>query len=79
MKLGFECCVDDEALWINHKHKWYMIIWVVDMLIACKDMGALSAVKKALLGSFKGRDLGPTERFLNDTITVDKKAGTVKA
>ena len=78
VRLGFECCTDDEALWINHKHNVYMIIWVDDMLIACKDLGALSACKKALLGAFKGRDLGPTDRFLNASITVNKQAGTVK-
>ena len=78
IRLGFECCADDEALWINHKHNLYMVLWVDDMLLVCKNLSALTACKSALLGAFKGRDLGPTERFLNARIGIDKSAHTVK-
>ena len=74
----FESCVDDVALWINQKHNIHMIMQADCMQIACKDLGVLTACKKAHIGAFMDRDLGPTDRFLNASITADKHSGTVE-
>jgi hypothetical protein len=55
-----------------------MITFVDDLLIACKDLTDMTAVKKALEADFTLKDLGEVRRFLGVQVDRDWAAGTIK-
>ena len=81
-QMRFKQSDNDQALWVRPRTDKtpavFILLWVDDLLIACLDRETLDTIKKVLLSHFKGRDLGETDRYLNVTITRDRKQKTLK-
>jgi hypothetical protein len=80
-RLGFEPSDADQALWVVRGQdgpKVYILHYVDDLIMACCAMARLAAVKRKILAVFKGRDLGPADRYINIRIDRDREARTLK-
>ena len=84
-EIGLEPCPSDQALWRTKSStptpttpRIYVLHWVDDLLISCRDQDVLNTFKKELLTHFKGRDLGDAKSYLNIHIARDRKARTLK-
>ena len=53
----------------------YLLIYVDDMLIVCKNMGDIIQLKKALNSEFEMKDLGAAKKILGIDISRDRKKG----
>ena len=56
----------------------YLLIYVDDMLIACKDKGEIKKLKIILKSEFDMKDLGAARRILGIDIIRDRNRGTPK-
>jgi len=79
--VGFTQSENDRALWIrpkiNRAARVLLLHWVDDLIIASEDLATLQAVKKSILGRFKGRDLGEVTSYLNVAVVRDRKNKTL--
>jgi len=57
-------------MWVLH--------WVDDLQLAHRELHEVQKLKKSLLSSFKGKDLGETKRYLNMEVDRDRSAKTLK-
>lgn len=58
----------------NHDHL-YLLLYVDDMLIACKSMTEVKKIKEQLSLEFDMKDMGPASRILGIGIKRDRKKG----
>jgi hypothetical protein len=71
----YDCCVyyhvfkDGEII--------LLLLYVDDMLIACKDMSKIQELKKQLGDEFDMKDLGAAQKILGIEIRRDRKAGKI--
>ena len=77
-KVGFTPCPDDGGTWKHSKHGTLAVIWVDDILVAGADPRVTKAAKAALLGVFKGTDLGEATEYLSARIDRDRRAKTLR-
>lgn len=77
VELGFTAATSDEGLWILHGNsstpEVLLFLWVDDLLLISSSKPRLEKVKGWILSKFKGRDLGPADRFLG--ISIDRDRG----
>ena len=67
-----DCCVyfrEDSSMMV------YLVLYVVDMLIANMSMSLIENLKQKLKGEFDMKDLGPTKKILGMQLHRDRKAG----
>lgn len=55
----------------------YLLIYVDDMLIACKELKEIQRLKNSLNSEFHMKDLGPAKRILGMDITRNRKLRTL--
>ena len=53
----------------------YLLLYVDDMLIACKNMSEINSLKTQLQGEFEMKDLGAAKKKLGMEIHRDQKVG----
>lgn len=51
----------------------YLLLYVDDMLITCKEIDHIDKVKCILRSEFKMKELGPTKRILDMKINRNRK------
>ena len=71
----FDCCVYHKD--VKDGSKIYLLLYVDDMLIACKHMDQIDALKKQLKGSFEIKDLGEAKKILGVELIRNRKNGTL--
>lgn len=78
-QLGFTASVADPGLYIKPgKHMVYVLVYVDDILIICKNADSATAVKSVLMKIFDIRDLGEAVLFLGMEIIRSRADGTLK-
>ena len=75
---NFQRCPFD--CYVYHKDmedgsKIYLLLYVDDMLIACKHMDQIDALKQQLRGSFEMKDLGEAKKILGVELIRNRKNG----
>ena len=73
IKSEYDSCVYHTKLFDNTYI--YLLLYVDDMLIACKHPNEINKVKTQLSGEFEMKDLGPAKRILGMEIIRDRKIG----
>lgn len=76
--LNFRRSKNDNCLYIlkeKDNNNVYLILFVDDLLICCKDKGKLNEIKYLLMKSFKMKDLGMIKTYLGININYDYKNG----
>jgi len=78
--LGFKASDADASLFVLDKgeHKVFMLVYVDDILVACKCGQAVRDVKQLVGSLFDVRDLGEARFFLGMEITRDWEKGSIK-
>ena len=56
----------------------YLLLYVDDILVACKYIADLDILKQQLKSVFEMKDLGPTQKILGIYITRDKRERNIK-
>ena len=75
MRCNFDCCVYYKQ--IDSYHYKYMLLYVDDILIACKVREEIEALKQKLTSKFDMKDLGHAKKILGMEITRDRRKGTM--
>ncbi|KAH9743535.1 hypothetical protein KPL70_003339 [Citrus sinensis] len=75
MRCNFDCCVYYKQ--IDSDHHIYLLLYVDDMLIACKVREEIEALKHMLNSEFDMKDLGHAKKILGMEITRDRRKGTM--
>lgn len=77
--MGFQASEADPGLWVlrGKESTVYLLVYVDDLLIASRDLGAVQAVKDMLMSIFDARDLGEARVFLGMEIVRDRVQGTI--
>ncbi|KAH9705555.1 hypothetical protein KPL70_011923 [Citrus sinensis] len=75
MRCNFDCCVYYKK--IDSDHHIYLLLYVDDMLIACKEREEIEALKQMLNSEFDMKDLGHAKKILGMEITRDGRKGTM--
>ena len=70
---NFDCCVYFKI--IEGGDKIYLLLYVDDMLIACKEMEFINYLKQQLSNTFKMKDLGVANKILGIQLMRDIKNG----
>ncbi|KAH9657209.1 hypothetical protein KPL70_022963 [Citrus sinensis] len=70
---SFDCCVYVKT--IEGGDKIYLLLYVDDMLIACKEMEFINELKQQLSNIFEMKDLGPAKKILGVQLKRDRKNG----
>ncbi|KAH9686286.1 hypothetical protein KPL70_014312 [Citrus sinensis] len=68
---SFDCCVYFKT--IEGGDKIYLLLYVDDMLIACKEMKFINELKQQLSNSFEMKDLGAAKKILGVQLKRDRK------
>jgi hypothetical protein len=78
--LGFVPSDADPSLWVLHRLDGpvYVLVYVDDLLVAGKLLGAVEAVKASLMSAFDARDLGDAAYFIGMEIVRDRAASSLK-
>ena len=74
IRIGFIQSKADPCLYVNHKRKIWITIWVDDLLIAGKDGNEIACIKKQLGDEFEMKDLGLIKHFLGMRITRENRS-----
>jgi hypothetical protein len=80
-KFGFTACKSDSSLFVNkesYESHVYLLTYVDDLLIVCKEGEIIEQVKAKLTGIFSIHDLGEIKSFLGCEITKDETTGSLK-
>ena len=79
VKIGFRRCNADRCLYVKEQNGiiCYVLLYVDDLLIFCRDMKTIVAVKKLLSEEFEMTDLGKANSFLGMQIEQDIENGTI--
>lgn len=74
-KIGFERSNYDYCLYVNNKFKdpAYILLFVDDMLICCKDKRIIEEIKEKLSDRFKMKDMGKVSKYIGIEIDYDIK------
>ena len=75
MRCNFDCCVYYKQ--IDSDHHIYLLLYVDDMLIACKVREEIEALKQKLNSEFDMKDLGHAKKILGMEIKRDRRKGTM--
>ncbi|KAH9754462.1 reverse transcriptase Ty1/copia-type domain-containing protein [Citrus sinensis] len=75
-RCSYDCCVYHKDL--RGGSKIYMLLYVDDMLIACKHMDQIDELKKQLKNAFEMKDLGAAKKILGVAFLRDSKKGILK-
>lgn len=77
-KMGFaESCADPGLFIKNSGTPIYLLIYVDDIALVCKDTSELQATKTKIMEVFEARDLGPSSYFLGMDIIRDRANRTI--
>ncbi|KAH9671115.1 hypothetical protein KPL70_017228 [Citrus sinensis] len=71
----FDCCVYHKG--VGDDSEIYLLLYVDDMLIACKHMDQINKLKQQLRGSFDMKDLGEAKKILGVELIRDRRNGTL--
>ncbi|KAH9779667.1 hypothetical protein KPL71_007786 [Citrus sinensis] len=71
----FNCCVYHKD--VGDDREIYLLLYVDDMLIACKHMDQINKLKQQLMGSFNMKDLGEAKKILGVELIRDRRNGTL--
>ena len=74
-RCSFDCCVYYKLL--ETRHYIYLLLYVDDMLIACKIKDEIEALKELLSSEFDMKDLGHAKKILGMDIKRNRKEGTM--
>ncbi|KAH9650187.1 hypothetical protein KPL70_026271 [Citrus sinensis] len=74
-RCSFDCCVYYKLL--ETHHYIYLLLYVDDMLIACKIKDEIEALKELLNSEFDMKDLGHAKKILGMDIKRNRKEGTM--
>ena len=80
LRSGFQRSCFDSCVYFKKTEKGnliYLLIYVDDMLVICKDMADINILKDALKSEFEMKDLGAAKRILGIDIIRDRKRGTL--
>jgi hypothetical protein len=80
-KFGFTACKSDSSLFVNkesYESHVYLLTYVDDLLIVCKEGETIEQVKSKLTCIFSIHDLGEIKSFLGCEITKDETTGSLK-
>ncbi|KAH9650990.1 hypothetical protein KPL70_026576 [Citrus sinensis] len=75
-RCSYDCCVYHKNL--IDGDKIYLLLYVDDMLIACKHMDHIDVLKKQLKNAFEIKDLGAAKKILGVELLRDSKKGILK-
>ena len=77
---GFLRSCHDQCVYIKHTTDGniYLLLYVDDMLVACKDKKQIKALKDQLSSRFEMKDLGAARKILGIDIIRDRVHGTLK-
>ncbi|KAH9679155.1 hypothetical protein KPL71_026007 [Citrus sinensis] len=75
-RCSYDCCVYHKDL--IDGDKIYLLLYVDDMLIACKHMDQIDELKKQLKNAFEMKDLGAAKKILGVELLRDSKKGILK-
>lgn len=80
LKIGFRRCASDQCLYIdgNKGSTCYVLLYVDDLLIICKEERRIGQVKELLSRRFRMTDIGQVGTFLGMHIEQDVSGGTIK-
>ena len=76
--MGFRQSEADPALYIIDIGPCYLLVYVDDILLACRTGSIIGDKVKHLLDTFEGRDLGEPNLFVGVTIDRDRANRTIK-
>lgn len=74
-KHGFKACMSDAGIYVSDKPgeaPMYLVLFVDDMLLICKELDRVKAFKEAIKGEFAIHDLGEVNDFLGCQIVRDR-------
>lgn len=79
-EIGFQRSCHDQCVYIKYTTdgKIYLLLYVDDMLVACKDKKQIQALKDQLNSRFEMKDLGEARKILGIDIIRDRAHGTLK-
>lgn len=79
IRIGFARCEADQCLYITVKKEvtCYVLLYVDDLLLLCKDVNMINTVKQLLSREFEMTDVGEANKFLGMYIKQDIKNGTI--
>jgi hypothetical protein len=84
LAFGFKASTADPSLYYYNgeeqgkPYNIYVLVYVDDLLIASKSLGAVQDVKEYLKGPFDARDLGEAQYYLGIKISRDRGSRTIK-
>lgn len=80
LDIGFTRSEYDHCVYIKHTSGIYiyLLLYVDDMLVACKDMGVIDDLKKKLSQRFDMKDLGAARKIIGIDIIRDWENGILK-
>ena len=76
--IGLYRCESDSCVYVkslDNGSRMYLLLYVDDMLIACKSKKAVQELKAALSREFEMKDLGPARKILGMEIIRDRPNG----
>ena len=69
----YDCCVYSHTF--NNGHMIILMLYVADMLIACRDMSKINELKGMSNSEFDMKDLGAAKKILGMEIKRDRENG----
>jgi hypothetical protein len=78
LKLGFTQSQADPCLLIHPEKKITLLVYVDDILLACKSLDHIQWFKDAFGMIFKIKDLGEVEKVLGVKVSRDRVSGTLR-
>ena len=75
--LGFKPTVSDPCVYVREADASYILVYVDDMIIACKTRLNMQAIKTAIMNKFPCTDKGPISVFLNMHIKRNRNDRTI--
>ena len=73
LEIGFDRCYNDPALFVSRAGKYFIFLWVDDLLIFC-EKELLQPLDDKILAAFNGRDLKELSHVLGMEVKRDRKA-----
>ena len=80
LDLKFSALKTDPCIYVlneENEEKFYIVLYVDDFLLICKNREKLNLVKNQLSTIYELHDLGPVQQFLNMVITRNRKNRTI--
>lgn len=79
IRIGFTRCKSDQCLYVKEANGviCYVLLYVDDTLIICRDIKMISTVKRLLSKEFEMTDVGRASSFLGMQIEHDMKTGSI--